>query len=50
MAAVQLHTSGVIHRDLTEPGKNALIKRDALGVSYTEIDLPEVNHYQVATR
>lgn len=31
----------VLHRDLTEPGKNALLKRDAIGLTASLIDLSQ---------
>lgn len=39
----QLHELGIVHRDLTEPGKNALITRDALGVTSVLIDLSQAD-------
>ena len=34
-----LSRARVLHRDLTEPGKNALIKRDGAGLTAALIDL-----------
>lgn len=36
-----LHRAHVVHRDLTEPGKNVMLKRDALGLTAGLIDLSQ---------
>ena len=36
-----LHRARVLHRDLTEPGKNALLRRDAIGLTAVMIDLSQ---------
>ena len=38
-----LHRARVLHRDLTEPGKNALLKRDATGLTAALIDLSQAD-------
>ena len=39
MAAI--HRARVLHRDLTEPGKNALLRRDAVGLTAVLIDFSQ---------
>ena len=39
MAAI--HRARVLHRDLTEPGKNALLRRDAVGLTAVMIDFSQ---------
>jgi hypothetical protein len=36
-----LHKARVVHRDLTEPGKNALLKRDEIGLTAAIIDFSQ---------
>jgi len=36
-----MHRARVVHRDLTEPGKNVLLKRDSLGLTAALIDLSQ---------
>lgn len=36
-----LHSLHLVHRDLTEPGKNVLLRRDAFGLTSTIIDLSQ---------
>jgi len=36
----------VLHRDLTEPGKNVMIKRDAHGLTATLVDFSQAEPKQ----
>lgn len=38
-----IHRARVLHRDLTEPGKNALLKRDSIGLTAAMIDFSQAD-------
>ncbi len=40
----------MLHRDLTEPGKNALLRRDSLGLTAVLIDLSQAEVREVILR